>query len=127
MTREDLVEELLAVVTRLLPQALAEVAMEDRLRLGGLERFVGAVLVGIRHIIKKRLDVAGAWTEDNGKRMLALISVRASGLWEDFWRWRDRRDVAAWHRRQRGEARSRFRGRPRAWPREVTTATQLAS
>ena len=68
---------------------------------------------GIRHLIKKRLDVAGAWTEDNGQRMLALISVRASGLWEDFWRWRDRRDVAAWHRRQRGEVRRRFRGRPR--------------
>jgi hypothetical protein len=82
---------------------------------------------GIRHIIKKRLDVAGAWTEDNGKRMLALIALRASGLWDDFWRWRDRRDVDAWHRRQRGQGRSRFRGRPRAWPREVQPATRPPS
>ena len=82
---------------------------------------------GIRHIIKKRLDVAGAWTEANGKRMLALISVRASGLWQDFWRWRDLRDVEAWHRRQRGETRSRFRGRPCACPKEVKPATRLAS
>ena len=82
---------------------------------------------GIRHIIKKRLDVAGAWTEANGKRMLALISVRASGLWQDFWRWRDLGDVEAWHGRQRGETRSRFRGRPCACPKEVKPATRLAS
>jgi hypothetical protein len=67
---------------------------------------------GIRHIIKKRLDVAGAWREDNAKRMLALISVRASGLWEDFWKWRNRRDIEQWRQRQSGEIRSRFRGTP---------------
>src|SRR5487761_2787750 len=67
---------------------------------------------GIRHIIKKRLDVAGAWTEENAKRMLALISVRASGWWEDFWAWRDRRDRELWNQRQRGELRPSFRGRP---------------
>lgn len=71
---------------------------------------------GIRHLIKKRLDVAGAWTEQNAKRMLALISLRASGLWEDFWEWRDERDKKEWHRRQRGECASRFRGRPRTAP-----------
>lgn len=68
---------------------------------------------GIRHLIKKRLDVAGAWVEANAQRMLALISIRASGLWDEFWRWRDRRDVDTWHRRQRGEGISAFRGRPR--------------
>jgi hypothetical protein len=67
---------------------------------------------GIRHLIKKRLDVAGAWTEANAKRMLALIAMRASGLWEDFWCWRDQRDIEAWHQRQRGQGLPRFRGRP---------------
>lgn len=76
---------------------------------------------GIRHLIKKRLDVAGAWLEDNAKRMLALISIRASGLWDEFWRWRDRRDVDAWHKRQRGEQPSRFRGRPRGAPTPLPT------
>ena len=65
---------------------------------------------GIRHLIKKRLDVAGAWDEKNAQRMLALIAVRASGWWDDFWRWRDRKDVEAWRRRQRGEQCTRFRG-----------------
>lgn len=68
---------------------------------------------GIRHLIKKRLDVAGAWREDNAKRILALMSVRASGLWSDFWHWRDEQDRADWHRRQRRELRKSFRGRPR--------------
>ena len=30
-----------------------------------------------------------------------------------FWRWRDRRNLAAWHQRQRGATPTRFRGRPR--------------
>lgn len=71
---------------------------------------------GIRHLIKKRLDVAGAWDENNAKLMLALISVRASDLWDDFWRWRDQQDREAWRRRQSAQMRSRFRGRPRPAP-----------
>jgi hypothetical protein len=78
---------------------------------------------GIRHLIKKRLDVAGAWSEENVKRMLALITVRASGLWDDFWRWRRERDVDAWRRRQRGELRRTFRGRPR--PQRSAAVTPL--
>ena len=65
---------------------------------------------GIRHIIKKRMDVAGAWKEENAIRLLALITIRASGWWDDFWLWREKRDVASWWKRQRGEVKPVFRG-----------------
>jgi hypothetical protein len=65
---------------------------------------------GIRHVFKKRMDVAGAWKEANAQRVLALITIRASGWWDDFWRWRDKRDLEQWHRRQRGEGGPQFRG-----------------
>ena len=65
---------------------------------------------GIRHLIKKRVDVAGAWNEANANRMLALITIRASGWWDDFWKWRDSRDLDMWHRRQQGEFKPLFRG-----------------
>ena len=58
------------------------------------------------------MDVAGAWKEDNAQRVLALITIRASGWWDDFWRWRDARDLEHRHRRQRGEENRAFRGRP---------------
>jgi len=63
VTREDLVEELLLAVTRRLPGALAELAMEDRLRLAGPERFAAAVLVGLR---------AGLWA-----RVAAHLGAKA--------------------------------------------------
>ena len=65
---------------------------------------------GIRHVFKKRMDVAGAWKEPNAQRVLALITIRASGWWDDFWRWRDARDLEHWRRRQRGEEKRVFRG-----------------
>jgi len=68
---------------------------------------------GVRHLLHKRLDVAGAWTENNARRMLAIISIRASGCWDDFWRWRDCKDRQRWQQRQNGALRSRFRGSPR--------------
>jgi len=71
---------------------------------------------GIRHVLKKRMDVAGAWKEENAQRVLALITIRASGWWDDFWRWRDARDLEHWRRRQRGEEKRAFRGRPAAQP-----------
>jgi hypothetical protein len=64
---------------------------------------------GVRHLIKRRLSIAGAWTEEHADLMLALITIRASGWWDDFWRWRDQRDLENWHKRQRGDLRSRFR------------------
>jgi hypothetical protein len=48
MTRDDFVAQLLALVEQLLPQALSVLAVADRLRLAGLERFVGEVVAAVR-------------------------------------------------------------------------------
>lgn len=64
---------------------------------------------GVRHLIKRRLSIAGAWTEEHADLMLALITIRASGWWDDFWQWRDLRDRHNWHKRQRGDLRPCFR------------------
>jgi hypothetical protein len=66
---------------------------------------------GIRHIIKRRMVVAGAWAEQNASLMLALLTIRASGWWDDFWRWRSERDKAAWHARQAEGAKVVFRNK----------------
>lgn len=76
----------------------------------GLAVGSGEAECGVKQM-KKRLDVPGGWTEDNAKLMLALITIRRSGWWDDFWQWRDRRDIEQWRQRQRGKNKSRFRGR----------------
>lgn len=68
---------------------------------------------GIRHIIKRRMAVAGAWEENNAPLMLALLTIRASGWWDDFWRWRTRRDRQAWQDRREGKIKVVFRGKRR--------------
>ena len=68
---------------------------------------------GIRHVIKKRMSVAGAWEEGNACLLLALLTIRASGWWDDFWRWRNQQDRQAWHDRQEGKVQVLFRGRRR--------------
>lgn len=55
---------------------------------------------GIRHIIKRRMSVAGAWKESNAALLLSLLAIRASGYWDDFWAWRTERDRADWRARQ---------------------------
>jgi hypothetical protein len=67
----------------------------------------------IRHIIRKRMDVAGAWKEPNANRLLGLLTIRHRGWWDDFWSWRDRQDLTTWRKRQQGELKSEFRGGPR--------------
>jgi hypothetical protein len=64
---------------------------------------------GIRHIIKRRMAVAGAWREDHAALMLALLTVRACGFWEDFWSWRNQRDAQDWQERQDNPARPLMR------------------
>lgn len=64
---------------------------------------------GVKHFIKRRMSIAGAWTEQHADLMLALVTIRASGWWEDVWRWRDQRDLETWHERQCGDLRPRFR------------------
>lgn len=69
---------------------------------------------GIRHVIKRRMAVAGAWTEENASLLLALITIRKSGWWDDFWRWRVERDRQAWRQRETTQAKVIFRGKRRA-------------
>ena len=46
------------------------------------------------------MSVAGAWKESNAALLLALLAIRASGYWDDFWAWRTERDRAGWRARQ---------------------------
>jgi hypothetical protein len=66
---------------------------------------------GIRHVIKRRMSVAGAWDESNAGLMLGLLAIRASGWWDDFWQWRAERDREAWHGRQVGTTKVLFRNK----------------
>lgn len=76
----------------------------------GLTIGSGAVEGRIRHLVRRRLDVPGDWKEDNLHPMLALISVRESGLWDEFWQWRDDRDRQRFRGRLQGIGLNRFRG-----------------
>jgi len=68
---------------------------------------------GVRHIIKRRMAFAGASEENNAPLMLALITIRASGWWDDFRRWRNRLDQPAWQDRRDGKIKVVFRGKRR--------------
>jgi len=35
---------------------------------------------GVRHLLKRRMSIAGAWTEAHADRMLALLAIRAQRL-----------------------------------------------
>lgn len=77
----------------------------------GLPIGSGAVEGRIRHLVRRRLDIPGDWREENLHPILALISIRESGLWDTFWQWHDKRDTARFHGRLRGRGLNRFRGR----------------
>ena len=52
----------------------------------GLPIGSGEVEGGHRHVLQKRLKIAGAWwLESNAERMLRLRSVRANGDWNKYW------------------------------------------
>lgn len=76
----------------------------------GLPIGSGEVEGRIRHIVRRRLDVPADWREDNLSLMTALLTIRHSGLWDEFWRWQDERDKKRFQRRLRGEDLNRFRG-----------------
>jgi hypothetical protein len=76
----------------------------------GLPVGSGEAESGIRHIIKRRMCVAGGWAESNAPLLLALLTIRASGWWDDFWRWRTGRDRDGWRDRQEGKVKALFRG-----------------
>jgi hypothetical protein len=52
----------------------------------GLPIGSGEVEGGHRHVLQKRLKIAGAWwLEPNAERMLQLRTVRANGDWNKYW------------------------------------------
>lgn len=52
----------------------------------GLPIGSGEVESGHRHVIQKRLKLAGAWwKETNAQAMLTLRASRANGLWDSYW------------------------------------------
>jgi hypothetical protein len=77
----------------------------------GLPIGSGAVEGRIRHLVRRRLDVPGDWREENLHPLLALISIRESGLWDTFWQWLDERDTRRFYGRLRGEGLNKFRGK----------------
>jgi hypothetical protein len=88
----------------------------------GLPIGSGEVEGRIRHIVRRRLDVPGDWREDNLALITALITIRQSGWWDDFWEWQDERDKKRFRRRLLGEGLNRFRG-PRK-PRLITQGAE---
>ena len=59
------------------------------------------------------MAVAGAWDECNASLLLALLTIRGSGGWDDFWQWRSQRDRQAWRDRQQGKVKTVFRAQRR--------------
>lgn len=82
----------------------------------------GEVEGRIRHIVRRRLDVPGDWREDNLALLTALLTIRHSGWWNEFWDWQDERDKKRFQRRLHGKGLNRFRG-PRK-PRLVANGTE---
>jgi hypothetical protein len=55
-------------------------------RAAGLPIGSGEVESGHKHVLQKRLKIAGAWwLERNAERMLQLRTVRANGDWDKYW------------------------------------------
>ena len=78
----------------------------------------------IRHTVRHRLDVPATWREENLPLIMALISIRQSGWWDEFWEWRKARDIKRFRGRLRGVGLNRFRGKLRQKPPEFGTAKE---
>lgn len=76
----------------------------------GLPIGSGEVEGRIRHIVRRRLDVPGDWREDNLALLTALLTIRHSGWWDDFWKWQELRDKKRFQLRLLGVGLNRFRG-----------------
>lgn len=87
----------------------------------GLPIGSGEVEGRIRHIVRRRLDIPGDWREENLVLITALITIRQSGWWDDFWEWQDERDKKRFRLRLLGEGLNRYRG-----PRKPNLVTQGA-
>lgn len=84
----------------------------------------GEVEGRIRHIVRRRLDVPATWREKNLPLLGALISIRESGWWDEFWDWRDERDKRRFRDRLRGVGLNRFRGKSRQRPTQYGNAPE---
>lgn len=89
-----------------------------QLRARGLPVGSGEAEGAVRHMIRKRENIGGVWLEEHLPGIGALTSIWESGLWGEFFRWREECDVAAFRARQTGEYRRRFRGNPTAGSRQ---------
>lgn len=87
-----------------------------QLRAAGLPVGSGEAEGAVRHMIRKRENIGGVWLEDHLPGIGALTSIWESGQWNEFFRWREQRDVEAFRARQTGEYRRRFRGNRTARP-----------
>jgi hypothetical protein len=86
----------------------------------------GEVEGRIRNIVRRRLDLPATWREENLPLLGALISIRQSGWWDEFWEWRDERDQKRFRDRLRGKGLNRFRGKSRQKPPQYGTASESA-
>jgi hypothetical protein len=109
-----------AIARRYLDNHQSYVDEYDEIRRRDLPVGSGEAESGVRHLIKRRMSIAGAWTEAHADLMLGLLAIRASGWWDDFWSWCDQRDCEQWQQRQRGAHRPHFRGRRIPEASEVT-------
>jgi hypothetical protein len=85
-----------------------------QLRARGLPVGSGEAEGAVRHMIRMKLCIGGVWVEHHLPGIGALTSIWESGRWDEFFRWREQRDVEAFRARQTGEYRRRFRGKPTA-------------
>jgi hypothetical protein len=83
-----------------------------QLRALGLPVGSGEAEGAVRHMIRKRENIGGVWLEGHLPGIGALTSIWESGLWEEFFRWREECDVEAFRVRQTEVYRRRFRGDP---------------
>ena len=53
----------------------------------GLPIGSGEIESSHRHVVQKRLEIAGAWWKtENTNAMLELRTARANGYWQDYWK-----------------------------------------
>src|SRR5688572_3734605 len=76
MTRDEFVENLLAIVEKLLPQTLGELAMEDRFRLSGHEDDVPLHVLLLSELLRRGVARA-ALAGGRGWGRIAPVGARA--------------------------------------------------
>jgi hypothetical protein len=78
----------------------------------------------IRHVVRKRLDIPGDWTEEKLSVFTSLLTIHGCGWWDDFWAWVDEQDRERLRLRRQGQIPNRFRG-PKRKPVPATGTERL--